>query len=336
MKKVKRVFKRIKEELKATVKISKVNSIKKGFTTLRAKTDIQKMVRTKKKENRKIKSRLLKKHDILLEYYTKTFGEYIEKYNYSDAKKSVKKQKIKDDIIWVCWWQGIDSAPEIVKRCISSIKKAANNHEVIIITLDNYKNYIEVPEFIEEKIKKGIITLTNFSDLLRLSLLAKYGGMWLDATFYCKEGANLDKYFEYPLWSIKRPDYGHTSVACGNFGGYSLRCNQANRWMFSVIRDFFLHYWETNDYMIDYLMIDYMIVLAQKNNKDIAEEFNRIPKNNPNCDELCKRLNKKYSKNEWNEISKNTDLYKLTWKKSFSKIIDKELTFYGKMMDEEL
>ena len=159
--------------------------------------------------------------------------------------------------------------------------------------------------------------------------------MWLDATFYCKDGANLDDYFKYSLWSIKRPDYGHTSVACGNFGGYSLRCDRKNRWMFCVIRDFFLHYWETNDYMVDYLMIDYMIVLAQKNNKEIAEEFRKIPNNNPNCDELCKNLNNKFTNQDWAKITKNTDLFKLTWKKEFIEKIDENLTFYGKIINRK-
>lgn len=336
MKKIRRIIKRIKEELRATIKISKITSVKKGLITLRAKTDIQIISRTKKKETEKIKKRLLNKHEILLEYYTKTFTKYLEEYDYTKTMKSIKNQKIKDDVIWVCWWQGIENAPEIVKKCINSIKDAAGNHNVIIITLDNYKEYIDIPSSIEQKIKKGIITLTNFSDLLRLSLLAKYGGMWLDATFYCKKGANLDKYFKYPIWSIKRPDYGHTSVACGNFGGYSLYCSSQYRWMFKVMRDFFLHYWETNDFMIDYLMIDYMIVLAQRNNKEIAGAFMEIPKNNPNCDELCKVLNDKYSKEQWEKIKLDTDLFKLTWKKDFSVNTGIDSTFYEKLLKNDL
>ena len=332
MKKLKRLIKRTIEELKATYKIGKVTSFKKGLSTFKSKVDIQKMVRTKCGETDKIKKDLLIKHDILLEYYTKTFGDFLTKYDYEQAKKSIDNYKIKDDIIWVCWWQGIENAPEIVKKCISSIKKAAGNHKVIIITLDNYKDYIEIPQIIEDKINKGIITLTNFSDLLRLSLLSKYGGMWLDATFYCKEDVSLDKYFKYPLWTIKRPDYGHTSVACGNFAGYSWYCSSKNRWMFKVMRDFFVHYWETNNFMVDYLMIDYMVVLAQKNNKQIAEEFNKIPSNNPNCDELCKKLNEKYSNDEWNIICNNTDLFKLTWKQNFNSSKDNDLTFYGKII----
>ena len=36
-----------------------------------------------------------------------------------------------------------------------------------------------------EKWEKGIITHTHMTDLLRLELLIKYGGMWIDATVLC-------------------------------------------------------------------------------------------------------------------------------------------------------
>lgn len=40
-----------------------------------------------------------------------------------------------------------------------------------------------------------------------------------------------------------------------------------------TIRDFFLHYWKNNDTMVDYLMVDYMIVLAQKYDARIKKNF---------------------------------------------------------------
>ena len=37
--------------------------------------------------------------------------------------------------------------------------------------------------------------------------------------------------------------------------------------VFMTIRDFFINYWKHNDTMVDYLMVDYMIALAQKYNR---------------------------------------------------------------------
>ena len=86
---------------------------------------------------------------------------------------------------------------------------------------------------------KGIITRTNYSDLLRLSLLAKHGGMWMDSTFFVTEPI-LDEYFKVAFMVNKRPDYFHASIASGYFAGYSLACNEENRFAFITIRDFFL------------------------------------------------------------------------------------------------
>ena len=79
------------------------------------------------------------------------------------------------------------------------------------------------------------------------------GGMWIDSTFFCTQPV-LDDYFQWPLWSIKRPDYFHASVASGHFAGYSLCCNEENRFIFMTIKFLLLG---SNDTMVDYLMVDY-------------------------------------------------------------------------------
>ena len=86
--------------------------------------------------------------------------------------------------IWIFWWQGYDTAPLLVKKCIDSIIKNAGNHPVILITKENWKNYADIPDYIIEKVEKGIITLTHFSDILRMSLVSEHGGLWLDATIF--------------------------------------------------------------------------------------------------------------------------------------------------------
>lgn len=328
---IKRIIKRCLEELDATIRIAKVTSIKEALITFLAKIDIQIMNRNGYKETLKIKKHLLEKHKIMIKYYEETFSKFLTDYR---IEKKIEEDQDMSKNIWICWWQGKENAPEIVKKCIKSIEKNAVDHPVIILTEDNYKEYVEIPAWVEEKYKKGIITRTNYSDLLRLSLLAQHGGMWLDATFLCTD--TIEEYFELPIWSIKRPDYGHASVACGYFAGYSLACDREHRWIFKVIRDLFLNYWKNNDTMVDYLMVDYMIVLAQRKFENIKKEFEKISSNNKNCDELFKILNEEYNEDKWNELKKGTRLFKLTWKQSFIKEKNGKKTFYGKLCEETL
>lgn len=326
----KRIVHRSMEELNATMKIAKVTSWKNAMVTLIAKVDLQIMSLKKGYyESPRIKKHLTNKHKIMIDYYERTFSEFFENYSYNS--NTIYDNAGMSDCIWVCWWQGLDNAPEIVKRCVESIRRNAGSHRVIILTDENYKDYVHIPKWIEEKRKKGIITKTNYSDLLRLCLLAEHGGMWLDATFYCTQC--LDEYFNLPLWSIKRPDYAHASVASGYFAGYSLLCDSSHRWIFQIIRDFFLNYWKNNDDMVDYLMIDYMIVLAQQKDREIEEAFKKIPPNNPCCDELYNILGEPFDELTWKNLKKETSLFKLSWKHEFPKEKNGIETFYGNLLN---
>ena len=194
---------------------------------------------------------------------------------------------------------------------------------------------MHIPSRVEEKRAKGVISKTHFADLLRLSLLAEHGGMWLDATFFCVS-PEIEKYSEYPIWSVKRPDYLHLSVASGNFANFSLACDYDHRWVFATFRDFFLYYWKTNDSLIDYLTLDYLIVLAQNKDERIKKLFDDIIPNNPRCDDLFIALPKSYNKKSWISLKKDTALFKLSWKVNYPKKTHGIETFYGRLLNRKL
>lgn len=54
------------------------------------------------------------------------------------------------------WWQGYNNAPNLVKACINSVKINNKNHNVIIITQENFKDYVMLPNFILKKLKTVI------------------------------------------------------------------------------------------------------------------------------------------------------------------------------------
>ena len=212
---IKRIVHRSCEEIGATFRIARATSWPEAINTFRAKLDIQVMSRNGYKEPPAVKGRLLRKHETVLKYLENRFGEFFESYDY-DAPLPPSDPALEGKI-WMCWWQGEENAPEIVRACIDSVRRNAGGHEVIVITDENLSDYVHIPDWVLEKVRAGIMSRTNLSDLLRLSLLAEHGGMWLDATFFC--AGSLDEYMDMPLWSIKRPDYLHASVACGMFAG---------------------------------------------------------------------------------------------------------------------
>ena len=330
---IRRLAHRAVEELRATRMIAGETSWPEALNTFRAKLDIQVMSRNGFKEPPAVKRRLLCKHETVLKYLEARFGDYYASYDY-DAPLPESNPNLEGKI-WMCWWQGEENAPEIVRACIDSVRRNAGDREVIVITDENMFDYVHIPDWVLEKVKEGIITRTNLSDLLRLSLLAEHGGMWLDATFYCTAPFE-DLVFSHPMWSIKRPDYLHASIASGYFAGYSLACDVSMRRCFATARDFFLEYWRHSEFMVDYLLVDYLIVLTQRYDSAIAEAFASIEPNNPRCDDLQPRLGEVYSQDEWQELCRDTCLFKLTWKENFPREVRGKKSYYGAVADGRL
>lgn len=91
-----------------------------------------------------------------------------------------------NNFIWTMWWQGEENAPMLVKRCIRSMRQNSNGANVIVITKDNFKDYVNVPKFILDRVMKEI-TLTHLSDIIRFELINNYGGIWIDSTVYVND-----------------------------------------------------------------------------------------------------------------------------------------------------
>lgn len=323
---------RTAEECRATAELAKHTSWSQAINTFRAKLDIQVMSRKNNPETPAITSRLMRKHRTVLNYLESRYADFYRRYDYA--------QPLPDDglpgggKVWLCWWQGIENAPALVQRCVESIQRNVKEHDVIILTDENYRRYVDIPDWIVDKYRNGVFSRTHFSDILRYCLLSQHGGLWLDATFFCAHP--LDDYLDMPLFTIKRPGYDHRSVACGMFAGYSLGCDYEHRRIFAVMRDFLFEYWRTNDFLIDYLLVDYMCKLAQQYDSRIAQAFESVVPNNPQCDDLVKSLASPFDQRLWDELKSDTSLFKLTWKQQFPSVVEGKDTFYARLLQQKL
>jgi hypothetical protein len=77
-------------------------------------------------------------------------------------------------IIWT-YWDSPD-IPEIVKICLTSWKNHAQNYKINIINKNTAEQYVNMPESWKE------LPAYRQSDIIRLLLLEKYGGIWIDAS----------------------------------------------------------------------------------------------------------------------------------------------------------
>ena len=92
------------------------------------------------------------------------------------CKKDTYTEKVPGRVIWLLWLQGWDKAPELVKSVCTSWEKLNPEWTVIKLDQKNLKNYVNV---------KKVESMQAYSDIIRLALLAKHGGVWADATMLC-------------------------------------------------------------------------------------------------------------------------------------------------------
>ncbi|MCA0029721.1 capsular polysaccharide synthesis protein [Mesorhizobium sp. B263B2A] len=86
--------------------------------------------------------------------------------------------------IWILWLQGIDSAPQIVKACVASWRRMNPNWTVQILARTNLVGFLPDVDDPNSVLSMSLSDAT-YSDILRIELLCRYGGVWVDATCYC-------------------------------------------------------------------------------------------------------------------------------------------------------
>ena len=86
--------------------------------------------------------------------------------------------------IFIYWNTGFNQAQQIVKLCLSSWKKYNKNWNIIELDNNNLSDWIDLNSIILN-IQNKNITNTSLSDIIRICLLQKYGGIWCDATLLC-------------------------------------------------------------------------------------------------------------------------------------------------------
>lgn len=310
----------IKNKSKADYQIGKNFGIKYGITDYLATVIFR--------EKRKIgKHYFYTHHELVKDYLLKNYGYLLDGYEQTGEKISSTSN------IWLFWWQGInDDTPVIVKKCISSIIANAGGRKVIVIDQDNYSKYVSIPDYIVKKLDKKQITLTHFSDILRMALLSEHGGIWMDATLFMvgKFPEDMEK---YSIYSIKHNMFSDYHVCKGKWSGFYLACGK-NSSIIKLFRDFFYEYWKHEDTLITYFLIDCIIAICYENINEIRMLIDEIPENNKNVFELQNNLFNDYSEEKYLEMRNDTRVFKLSWKLDFSS--DNEGSFYNKILREEL
>ncbi len=256
----------------------------------------------------------------------KKYKASLDSYQYDDSLSKMPSKRI-----WIFWWQGMENAPELVKRCYQSVKENLNDWDVILITENNYLNYATFPNHIIEKLESGQITLTHFSDILRLELLINHGGLWLDATVLCTNGCIPKSILNSDLFvyqTLKPGADGHATV----MSSWCMYAKTNNKLLLAT-RDLLYEYWEKNTKMDDYFLLHQFFTIACNKYPEDAKKIPQFSNSIPHI--LLLRLFEKYDEVYWYDLKRMTCFHKLSYKFDDSKIM-REGTYYQAVIKQNL
>ena len=246
----------------------------------------------------KTKQKLEKKYQGTLKAFDKTYDKSL-------THESSNK-------VWICWFQGIENAPEIVRKCYVSLKKNLNKHKIILITSDNINRYAHFPSYIIDKWEAGIITNTHMTDLLRLELLTTYGGTWIDATVLCTEDEKyIPSYFfdsDLFFYQCLKPGRDGQSTYMST---WFISAKSHNK-VLEATKNLCYEYWKKNDELIDYYLLhDFMSIVLEY----YPEDWDKIvPRDNATPHELLLRMFNTYDDCMWKAIRAQSPFHKLSYK----------------------
>lgn len=261
---------------------------------------------------KKIENKLKKKYKCIVDNANKEFP-----------------QNINNKIVWVCWLQGIENAPALVKMNLKRLYKYFPDYTICIITSKNYKEFTELPEFIIQKYQAGIISHTHFSDILRTNLLSRNGGIWVDATVYATGFLPFD-IAKAPFFLFRTQKPG-CAGKCITVSSWFISCVQ-NHPVMLLVQDLLFEYWKNNNYLCDYFLFHLFIEIALEHYKEFIKDMPSYSNEEPHL--LMYELPEPFDKEIFEKIKRQSFVHKLTIKMTEEEK-RKVGTFYTHLLSNE-
>lgn len=237
--------------------------------------------------------------------------------------------------VWICWWQGLESASELVRACVDSVKRnLPESAQLILITYDNCYEYVTLTDAVRDRYERGIITPTHLSDILRAELLYRYGGMWIDATYYVSRPIT-DEFLRQELYSIRfDPPLWGMDIQKGRWT-LSLIVSAKRHPAMQFLMEGLWLYWEYSDELADYFMVDYICDAGYRHIPGIRDAFDGISPSPPAVYDLQLAMNQRITPTGAEWLRNSSVFYKINRRNEY--VIQTEHgfgTFYAYIMNQ--
>ena len=268
----------------------------------------------------------------ILRYKNKTFTHYLQKY-YRQATESRKGSAARENdsgnSIWTAWLQGEENAPEVIRITLASIRENANGHPVIVISNENVDSYIDIPQSIKDKHESGLMGHAHYADVIRMMILAKYGGIWLDATMMLHEPIP-EEAFQCSFYSVGFKAGNEEKYISGNKWLVRVIGGKMESVYLSAISRMLTNYWEDHNTAIDYFVFDYLIYVLYENDRSFRQIVDKLYRMDHYTNELRKIINEPFDEKTIKDLCIKNQIYTLTYRGNYHKQTPEGcMTFYG-------
>jgi Capsular polysaccharide synthesis protein len=170
--------------------------------------------------------------------------------------------------IWQYWGQGVDEAPPLIRACLRSVQRHKGDRELIVLDDKTIENHIDLPDHLWDK--RRLMTKTHFSNLIRLSLLQKHGGTWLDATILLRQPVPAE--IEREDFYILRETNHHPRLVETWF----IHARKGHPLVETVLHGL-SDYWRKYDRLHEYFMFPYHFEASLLLHRQLLRDFLRMP-----------------------------------------------------------
>ena len=243
--------------------------------------------------------------------------ENISRYKYviDNPEPDFQRTPELENKIWMLWLQGEENAPDIVKASINSVKMHANGREVIVLNKDTVKKYTKLPDYVWKKFDEGKMFASHFCDMIRLDLLYRYGGTWIDATVLLEDKIP-DKILNSDVFMFHQRKGDHFSVKKYHLLENWFIQSKPNNTLIKYFLNILLEYWKYEDSQYTYLLSYSAITCIIKTNEACRLMYERMITHKANFS-FYKILNKRFSNNKYKKLCNSiysVPIYKMSYK----------------------
>ena len=178
-----------------------------------------------------------------------------------------------EERIFSIWLQGEDKAPAIVRACWRSIRENCSQ-KLVIPDGESIFDWIELPDYVVRQWKEGKMRHAHFTDICRLALLERYGGLWLDSTDFVSA--------PIPQWILDEDFFvfgsGDSLRGCYSFIQNCFIRARKGSYLLSAWLQAILRYWEREDSTIDYFVHQLIFKKLVECDAKARELYGKMPK----------------------------------------------------------